>query len=787
MRNSEARRYARWAAAVALLVTASVAWVYLRRDWMAKQAEKKAPPPVPSTVAQRSADFSYSKVEGQRTIYTIRALRATEFKEGSRNLLEDVSISVFGRSGERHDTLLTKACDYISSTGRVTCAGEVQISLQGTGADAEAKAIQVATSNLSFERDSGKAETENPVTFHWPDGEGRSNGVEYDSNNGTLTLKSGVELSLMAAAPGASRRNALGKAVPASLSAPAPASPTRLTGNRMEFRREARMVQLLGDVHARHDSQELTAGALLVELDSALVARRLVASGNPELHDADARGNLALAANLISAALTQDGLIDSIVTSGNVHGTRNTTAGSDEMQAGRVEIKLASQQEVPRLVTARGGVTVTSRGAIAASGTRRLETDALELHFANAARTGETLLASVNTLAPARIDWQSTASVGGKPVPQAMRMSGRQMSLKFGAQNQLQRLQSSGGVEVTRKLGDEPPQTTASKDLTAVFTDGGEWSTVDQTGNVRFRDGVRAGQSDRAHLDRAGNAATLTGSVILSDAGTRTTAQTATFAQNANQLRADGKVLTTELHAGTGSLTNFASDLAHISAEHLWADTARGHATYSGNARLWQGQTVVEADAVDLDSSAHQMIARGHVRGIFPQAAETTTVGSGSNSAHKQSADHSARPGNELGHVGGGLLTYWDSESRARLEQDADAQTPRGSIHANRIDLFFSSPGAASASNPSTSKQLTRAVAAGNVTVRQQDRKGTSDLAEYTSAEGKFVLSHGKPTVYDSNGDTTTGRQLTFFFADDRIVVDSEEGSKTVTLHRVEK
>src|SRR5256885_9938435 len=34
---------------------------------------------------------------------------------------------------------------------------------------------------------------------------------------------------------------------------------------------------------------------------------------------------------------------------------------------------------------------------------------------------------------------------------------------------------------------------------------------------------------------------------------------------------------------------------------------------------------------------------------------------------------------------------------------------------------------------------------------------------------------------------TTTGRQLTFFLADDTIIVDSENGSRTLTRHRVEK
>jgi len=82
---------------------------------------------------------------------------------------------------------------------------------------------------------------------------------------------------------------------------------------------------------------------------------------------------------------------------------------------------------------------------------------------------------------------------------------------------------------------------------------------------------------------------------------------------------------------------------------------------------------------------------------------------------------------------------------------------------------------------------LSRAVASGGVTVRQGDRRGVAEQAEYIAAEGKFVLSGGHPTLYDAFRGTTTGRQLTFFFADDTIVVDSEEGSRTLTRHRVEK
>jgi lipopolysaccharide export system protein LptA len=78
-------------------------------------------------------------------------------------------------------------------------------------------------------------------------------------------------------------------------------------------------------------------------------------------------------------------------------------------------------------------------------------------------------------------------------------------------------------------------------------------------------------------------------------------------------------------------------------------------------------------------------------------------------------------------------------------------------------------------------------VGLGKVEVSQLDRRGTSSRADYTAADGKFVLSGGSPVVHDASGNSVTGRQLTLFYADDTIVVDSAEGLRTLTLHRVGK
>jgi lipopolysaccharide export system protein LptA len=789
MRNTEALRYARWSLAAAAMLALVVAGVYARNVWLARQAEKKAPPAVPATVVQRSNEFAFSKVEGQRTIYTVRASRATEYKEGSRNLLEDVDVSVFGRKGDRDDKLRTRACDFISNSGKITCAGEVQIILQAAAAR-QANSIQVKTSAVTFDRDSGETRTDQPVVFKWPAGEGRSMGMNYDSNSGTLRLAHSVELNLFRSPPAASEDTQA-----------TAAKNVRLTSDSLTFQRETLTIRMSGSVQSQQATHTLSAEELVLSLDPAFHARRLVASGQPQLRDSGPQGPVALSADEIVSDLNLDGSVGSIVATGNAHGTRNTPAGEDGIEAGRIQLDLVAGKNVPHLLTASHGVKIKLANAAANGGTRAVESDAVEIHFSIDSRPGQTLIESVNTLAPARVEWQSVSSVNGKPVPQTTLMKGKRIILTFRGQNQLEQLVSMGEVQVTRKLGDAPEETTASRELTAKFDSEGEWATIEQSGDVRFRDGQRAGQGEHAQVDRSTDSLTLAGSVVFSDATTRTTAQSASFARGTKTLRADGHVLTTELRQSGASITNFAQEPAHISAEHLVADTARGHAVYSGKGRLWQGQSVIEGDTIELDSPTHTLLAKGKVHGVFPQAPWTPKQGPAgeqslgqppklpANQTPDQMTHHAsnglpgqATPRPQLGRVRGELLTYWETESRARIEQGARADSEQGSIQADQIDLFFSD-----SSTASGTKQLTRAVATGDVNVRQEDRRGTSERAEYTASEGKFVLSEGKPTLYSSTGDSTTGRQLTFYFADDRIVVDSTDGPKTVTLHQVQK
>ena len=119
----------------------------------------------------------FSKVEQDRTIFTIRASRATRYKEQNRALLEDVWITVHGRDGSRNDNIHTREkCSYEPDTGDVRCEGEVQIDVQNAAAAGAPAAtplshLEVTTTNLSFDRNTGgRRPRPAPVQFRFPTG-----------------------------------------------------------------------------------------------------------------------------------------------------------------------------------------------------------------------------------------------------------------------------------------------------------------------------------------------------------------------------------------------------------------------------------------------------------------------------------------------------------------------------------------------------------------------------------------------------------------------------------------
>ena len=118
---------------------------------------------------------------------------------------------------------------------------------------AASQIVHVETRGVNFDRATGTAKTDQPVTFVFPSGSGDAVGAEYNSEEGTLRLLQSVQLRLKPT----SRQYANKK--PASS---ATEEEVQVTGTSLEFGRDARTIHILGPTQAQSRTARLTAGEL---------------------------------------------------------------------------------------------------------------------------------------------------------------------------------------------------------------------------------------------------------------------------------------------------------------------------------------------------------------------------------------------------------------------------------------------------------------------------------------------------------------------------------------------
>jgi len=773
LRNQEAARYARWSAIAAGVIVIAVVGMFARRAIRRARARRGEPAAIPASVQQQSAEFSFSKVEQDRTIFTIRASQATQFKDEDRAVLKDVWISIYGTKGERNDDIHTAECSYEPKSGEVRCEGAVEIDMQGSNPgggkqadNAAGKQIQITTNDLRFNRETGEAYTDQPVQFEMSQGTGQAVGVAYSTKDATVKLERDVHLQMA----GSGRTGGL---------------PVDVQGSSLVIQRNSSLVTLNGPASVKQGQRELTAGTISFDLDAQYRVQHAVATGYPAIHSSENGARFEVTADQFEGSLSPDGWIERLAASGNVQGTRTAAGATDHFSAARVDLAMLPRTNLVREMNASGRVRMEAKDA---QGTRKLETAAVRAAFSTDGPRGEAVhqrIVSAETLAPAKIE-----TIAGT---ERTELAADRFHAAFGSNGNFEKLLGHTHVRITRQLGAAAPQTSSADEMEAEFAKGGDWDALTQTGNVRFQQGDRGATAGEARIVRSTNLIELDGSPVLTDAQSRTSAGKVVINQKTGDVKATGGVITTiESTPDSGTTTGLGTGPAHVSAAALSGSTTSGHVIYSGHARLWQGESVLDADQIEVWREEQKLRAAGNVAAVFPQASGAT-AGSPrpaegvQNVAQKKPA---GSPGPTLWNITAPVLTYWGQQGKAHLEGGVTARSDQGTIRAQTMDVYFSTAGAANGAARNAgnaSRQLTRAVATGGVVVTQGDRRGSGEEAEYTAADGKFVLSGGKPVVSDGSGNTTAGHSLTFFVANDTILVDSQTGSRTLTKHRVEK
>jgi lipopolysaccharide export system protein LptA len=806
MLRSEAARYARWSAAIAVLLASVTAIVYLKRGWTSHIERKNAPPSTPVDVSRQSAGISFKKFDEQnRIIFTVDASKSTDFKGEDATLLEDVKITIFGKGGDRNDVVHTKSCRYGKSSGSITCSGDVQLDLR-TAADAKriesnpslatAVTTRVETHGVTFDRATGVARTNERVIFGFPNGGGEAVGMQYNADEGAVRLLRDVRLKLVqfakATASGGGKR-------PGALAANAAGQEVNVKGSSLDFARDTRLMRLHGPAEAETSAERLTAGEISLALDEDFHAQRLVAAvsaggSRPQLSTRGSADSIKLEADKLTAHFTPEGSVIQVLASGAVHGLRGGGTGGeqDEISADSGTLDLWPRLSQPRELNLSGNVVLHSN--LQQTGeTRMLQTSSFRMEFSEAKPRLAGKPVKAETLAAGIMEWTDATSGSATKT----RLQADRLIMEFADQGKARHLQAIGNVRTERRISGHALQTATAQNGDAQISPTRGWSQMDLQGGVKLKEGDRVGEADHATFVRATQTAVLTGKAVARDATTETHASRITFAQATGDISAEGGVRSTDFSSKT-SAVQLAPAPANITADALQANSKSGRALYTGHARLWQGDSVVEANSIELLRDTRVLNAIGDVRAVFPQASSQPAqrlaepaVDSAARAVNAAAQVGVKKP--QLWHVSAGLLSYQDKESHAHLQQNVVVQSTDQKMRGPVLDLYFtrSSDGITNSSagpNPvGGPQQISRAVGTGGVTIEQAGRKAVADRGEYTAASGKFVMSGGTPTIYDGSAGTTTGRQLTFFLADDTIIVDSENGSRTLTKHRVEK
>jgi lipopolysaccharide export system protein LptA len=801
MKRSEAARYARWSATLALLLALATVAVYVQHKVMARVQKRGAPPAAPLNVERQSNGLTFSKVDGDRKVFTVEASKSTEFRNQDASLLEEVKITIFGQQGDRHDVIRTHSCQYAKGNGAINCTGTVQIDLE-TAAQAElakkrgaketaGPAGHVETRNVTFDQASGTARTSERVTFTFPEGSGEAMGVEYNSQLGTMKLLRDVQMTLIESS---GRAGKAGQQV-------------HVTGASLDFDRNTRLLNLEGPAHAQTQTAQLDAGEMRLDLNEDFRAQKLVATAGglgkrPHAASSAASGPMELTANVLTAWFDQDGGLNRLDASGKVEGSRKAGAEDEEFTAANSSVELWPEISQPKVINMDGGVmlkTSAKTGQI-----RMLQTDKTRMEFTAGSDDKPSRPKRAETLAAGTIQWtdaQGNGQASGgldadKDKALETKLTADKFVLDFTAGRATQ-LAASGNVQAQRDIPGAPSQITTAKRGVAHLLANGGWSQIELNENVKFKEGERSGQADHAVAMSANQITTLSGQAIVRDASTETRAANIVFMQATGDIRAEGGVRSRTFSARgatsqvsemtpqvSGTTPQFSSGPANITAEKMQANAKNGRALYSGHARLWQGDSVLEADSIELLQKSRELNAVGKVRSVFPQAAGHDPTGS--------PAINRPRKKPSLWHIASDTFAYLDLENRAHLEGNVMVQSEAQRMRSDLLDLYFTHANAAGvaekvSNGAAGAQQISRAVGTGGVVVDEHTRKATAERAEYTAADGKFVMSGGNPTLFDGTQGTTTGRQLTFFLADDTIIVDSEKGSRTLTKHQVQK
>ena len=777
----------KWLVGIAVALLAVVTISYYVAKGKVKPRLHSVPKQLGLDIQQTSEGFTLSKSEGGRTIFTIRASNAVQFKAGGHADLKNVHIVVYGKAHDRFDQIYGKEFTYDPESGDINAIGEVNIDLQGY-AEGPTKPdqaqpeelknpIHITTNSLTFNQKTGQAHTDDIVTFRTLQASGTAKGAYYDSTSNQLKLKSDVHIVTTG-------DNA-----------------ADIFGSGGTIQRDPRQAVLL-DAAIYEPDRTLTTNKLTMQFEPDNTIQHAQAEGNvnievrgPTIVDISGpRGDLNMG--------PQNAVLQAIVTCGAKYNTRGENLSHGSADTFVLDFEADNQPKLFHMLKNARMRQDPQPGKPGSAG-QPMEIAADQLHFVlengNELKTGDTAGKAQITIFPkpaSAVSAKASAKSGedfGSANSTTVATAG-EFHATFAEGNRMHTLHGSPDTRIVSTSPGQPDKVSTSQSVDVAFAPDGGAEKLVQTGDFRYHEpspkpdtGGRAMFADVATYTPSDQILVLNGSPRAIDGGTTTTADVIRLNRQSGEGFADGNVKTTysDLKPQADGALLAASDPVHVTALHMTSHQQPGIAHYTGNVRLWQTANLVRAPKIDFDQQNRSIVAQGDtaqsVSSLFVQPGQDGKLTPVDVTADK--------------------LVYVDAERRARYTGNVLAKSTRGTVSAAQIDVYLRQADSAGGNQPGSEAKASKAtipgsegpskidhmVAIGKVVVTEPNRRAVGDRLVYTAEDGKYYMTGKSPSIFDAEHGTVWGDSLTFYSHDDRVLVESKRSSPTVTRARITK
>jgi LPS export ABC transporter protein LptC/lipopolysaccharide transport protein LptA len=693
--------------------------------------------------------------KNDRLYLLVKASRDVKFSDGHHEL-ENVSMAVYPPEGETPDRISATQAIYQPEEDFLSFAGNVKIETKDN--------LKVNTEALSFDLNSGVAQTDAPVSFARENVSGTSVGAIVEQKSKRVELKTNVQLVIAphvnAAAAQSQKR----------------ARPVTIKAGHGTFEHNALHLTFSGGVTLEQELDILSGDNLYAFLNKDQRLERAELRGNAYLRVMDPGHAAEVHAVNMDFFMDQDQRLQRATASNDI--TARTLDGESGVQVTgsnslEVLFQAAGNDSLLKQMTTGGRSVITmsapkSKASDPRAAHKRLTANAVKLTWRTTGRDLEKAEAS------------GDAELFIEPVVNSARAERKTLNAPqfdcdfFEAGNLTRACKATGGAKAVlvpmQPSQDKGTRTLNSQNMTAVFRkETQDLERVDAQGDARFNENDRNGVAANVSYLAADETVRLRGGdPTVWDSRGRTKAVELDSDLLNKVSYARGRTTTTYYsQEQTNGATPFSKPKSpvYIASERGEFRHESGQATYTGNARAWQDDNYVRGDKLVIYINDKRMEANGHVQ---------TTI---YNARRKVDSNPTVVPV----FAAADSMFYSDPDRTIHYEGNVDIKQGTDRLTGGVADVYLAKD----------TNEMEKTVAQKSVVLIQPNRKGTGDWVEYTTANEIAVLKGNPARVDDVEQGNTQGNRLTLSVRDGKVTADDARGplspGRVRSTHKIRK